>query len=429
MLAETDRHHYHLSSLHKSSLVSFLLSLVFVSLTNAQTDSVKPLLRMENTEEDGPPAALSGALYVDPWSIEKEILLVPTLLNHWLETDFLPDTLLTPEKRQELRPLISTYFHDKLATTYDGQKLTFHPIQVRFIKPITSELILIPDEATVPASEIVISLTYSAALPRPQGLISLTWDLFPADLHTIDLLVADDIGTRTFPLTPENQKIEFTPRLVQGSDQIPLPPVILNSHILHIPWLSILLAIPIIILILKTIRAEKLPVSRLALMLALVAAAAVAQKFVTLEVYNPLTASKTVTNSEGKLITSDLLRNVYHAFDFRDEEQQYELLQRVTDGKTLTQVYLEARRTLLEREKNGSRVIVTSLTVENARVTEYSLREGFSALTTWTTRGRVGHWGHFHERVNSYQAELRITPRDGIWKLTALKLLSADRQQ
>ena len=55
-------------------------------------------------------------------------------------------------------------------------------------------------------------------------------------------------------------------------------------------------------------------------------------------------------------------------------------------------------------------------------------REGaFTAQATWNVSGSVGHWGHVHQRRNQYQAELYVTPIDGVWKLAHLEILQEER--
>jgi hypothetical protein len=52
---------------------------------------------------------------------------------------------------------------------------------------------------------------------------------------------------------------------------------------------------------------------------------------------------------------------------------------------------------------------------------------GFLASCTWNVKGAVGHWGHIHQRTNQYQAEFRIQPVEGSWKITELELLQEER--
>ncbi len=45
----------------------------------------------------------------------------------------------------------------------------------------------------------------------------------------------------------------------------------------------------------------------------------------------------------------------------------------------------------------------------------------------WNVSGSVGHRGHVHTRTNQYEAELRVQPVDGVWKVTNLQVLQEER--
>jgi len=54
-------------------------------------------------------------------------------------------------------------------------------------------------------------------------------------------------------------------------------------------------------------------------------------------------------------------------------------------------------------------------------------RPGFEALCEWQASGRVGHWGHFHDRTNNYNATFAIEPSEETWKITRLELHGRER--
>jgi len=39
----------------------------------------------------------------------------------------------------------------------------------------------------------------------------------------------------------------------------------------------------------------------------------------------------------------------------------------------------------------------------------------------------VGHWGHVHQRVNRYDADLTVEVIDGAWRITELDVLQEER--
>jgi len=93
----------------------------------------------------------------------------------------------------------------------------------------------------------------------------------------------------------------------------------------------------------------------------------------------------------------------------------------------LTQIYLETQRSLVLQNQGGARVKVQDIELEDLNVTSSDVDSGFQSECTWQVSGSVGHWGHTHIRRNRYQAKLTVQPVEGVWKVTALELLSEKR--
>lgn len=125
-------------------------------------------------------------------------------------------------------------------------------------------------------------------------------------------------------------------------------------------------------------------------------------------------------------VVAGLITNVYRAFDFRAESDVYDVLARSVDGELLRDVYLEMRRGLVLASQGGAsaRVKEVELVELEARPAE---EQGILARATWRVRAAVGHWGHLHERRNQYEADLRLQPVDGAWKLVAVEILDEVR--
>ena len=47
---------------------------------------------------------------------------------------------------------------------------------------------------------------------------------------------------------------------------------------------------------------------------------------------------------------------------------------------------------------------------------------GFKSTVKWNVSGTIGHWGHLHTRANQYDADFRICPVDGVWKIVSLQV-------
>jgi hypothetical protein len=125
-------------------------------------------------------------------------------------------------------------------------------------------------------------------------------------------------------------------------------------------------------------------------------------------------------------VVSGLLHNIYRAFDFRDEEQIYDVLARSVDGDLLTWIYLETRKGLELTNQGGARAKVKEIELVDLEACA-GANGGFVATATWTVGGSVGHWGHVHQRRNQYRAQLEIEPVDAVWKLTGIEILEEQR--
>lgn len=131
------------------------------------------------------------------------------------------------------------------------------------------------------------------------------------------------------------------------------------------------------------------------------------------------------SKEEAQRVIAPLLRNVYQAFDRRDEEGIYDVLALSVEGDLLRQLYLETIAALSLDGREGARVTVKEFTTTVESVTPSA--RGWQAQCQWTALGSVGHWGHQHTRINRYKAGLTVEPIGKAWKITQLKIAEARR--
>jgi hypothetical protein len=125
-------------------------------------------------------------------------------------------------------------------------------------------------------------------------------------------------------------------------------------------------------------------------------------------------------------VVAGLLHNIYRAFDYREEEQIYDVLAQSVTGDLLRQIYLETRRGLVLANQGGARAKVKQIELIELSV-ETAGGGGLEATATWNVSGSVGHWGHIHQRSNRYRAELGLRPEGKSWKLSRMTLLEEER--
>jgi len=129
---------------------------------------------------------------------------------------------------------------------------------------------------------------------------------------------------------------------------------------------------------------------------------------------------------EALYTSQTLLRNIYRAFESDQESAIYDTLAKSVSGPLLASIYLEINQSLVMQEEGGAVAKIESVEIlENAllpRPDEHA--RYFVTRTKWRVTGKVGHWGHTHQRVNEYEADLTIMLEDGGWKIARLDVRS-----
>lgn len=126
--------------------------------------------------------------------------------------------------------------------------------------------------------------------------------------------------------------------------------------------------------------------------------------------------------------------NIYRAFDYVEESDIYDALERSVEGELLEDLYRTIHRSLVMEEEEGaiSRVVavrpvslVVTAIAEQPDAEEPTI--GFDALYRWQVDGRVTHWGHMHERTNEYLARFEVVGTASGWRIAAINLLEQER--
>jgi hypothetical protein len=125
-------------------------------------------------------------------------------------------------------------------------------------------------------------------------------------------------------------------------------------------------------------------------------------------------------------IASTLLKNIYRAFDYRDEKAIYDALASSVQGDLLADTYLKIHAGLLMQEQGGAISHVQSVELLGTAIADPQLAS-FNAQMKWRVTGTVEHWGHVHTRVNAYEALLRISHGEQSWKITGMEVGKQER--
>jgi hypothetical protein len=132
--------------------------------------------------------------------------------------------------------------------------------------------------------------------------------------------------------------------------------------------------------------------------------------------------SPQLAEDEIQPLVKGLLEQVYLAFEKTDENEIYDSLAAVTEEEVLIDLYLQKRTQLVMEETGGARATLRSLDLVSASGEALPGNAGYSVHGVWDVKGTVGHWGHLHDRVNRYEADIAIAPVEGVWKIAGFDL-------
>ncbi|MEC9232789.1 MAG: hypothetical protein VX403_02660 [Planctomycetota bacterium] len=124
--------------------------------------------------------------------------------------------------------------------------------------------------------------------------------------------------------------------------------------------------------------------------------------------------------------------NIYRAFDYVEESDVYDALERSVSGELLDELYRMIYASLVIEEAQGatSRVLAVrpvDLSIEDVEVDPARSMIDFKALYRWQVDGRVAHWGHMHERTNEYLARFGVYGTPEGWRIDSIDLLEQER--
>jgi hypothetical protein len=126
-------------------------------------------------------------------------------------------------------------------------------------------------------------------------------------------------------------------------------------------------------------------------------------------------------------VVTRLLRNIYGAFEFREDSDIYDALATSVAEKLLPQIYLQIKRSLLMAEQGGAQSRVSRVEVVALRREGRASQSQARYRCTWQVEGTVQHWGHIHTRVNEYSAVLSIQCKEAVYRLNAVEIESLQR--
>ncbi|MEE9291455.1 MAG: hypothetical protein V3U83_00860 [Acidobacteriota bacterium] len=367
---------------------------------------------------------LSVFLYVEPYEVRAEVIARPIDLQRWVELGLKGRQIIPIDMQEEVKRKAAAFLAEHVNLIIDGEAATIELDRINFLRRTlrTSTVVNPPEDLSVWSATLgAIYVVPTDGLPQE---VNWEWDLFAPNIQTVTAAATDEAGPLRFFLQPQDNLLWWKnflkrpniPTLVDMEE----PPPRYLGFVAPAGWLAG--AIGLLVLVPQLMRARR-GMDGIRRRPAAIAVALLITSGATFAVMH----RARVDDERAGEVVRGLLHNVYRAFDFREEEAIYDILDRSVAGDLLTQIYLETRRGLELQSQGGARAKVNKIELLEIASKDLGGERGFEARCTWNVSGSVGHWGHIHQRTNQYEADFEIRPVDGRWKITEMEILLEER--
>ena len=370
-------------------------------------------------------------LYIEPFEVRNEILVRVKDMMTWIDFDLRGDETIEADEFNRVREQIGQFFIDRENVRIDGQRLKPILDRTAFVESSfqRSRFIETPEQVPLNSAMVGVIITYlTDGIPQE---VETRWNLFSERVQKVTARMTDPAGPFPYDLTPGDNLLKWTNYLktytiptvekINVADQhrgmpVPIGSVVCIVLLLPISW--------------GIVRRKKHggSVKPLFGMFGLLAIGALLLISVLQVPVGGNARASQFSTEDGRLVLDSLLKNVYRAFDFREEADVYDKLAICVSGDLLADLYLEQRRSLVVEQAGGAQAKVKEVAIEDVVVSKSTKHDGALDLRTqWTALGQVGHWGHVHSRQNRYDAIVTIKPMAGVWKIIDLELIEEKR--
>jgi hypothetical protein len=367
-------------------------------------------------------APMSGFIYVEPFEVRKEIIARPKDLQRWLDLGLEGKTTIPVDMQAGIKEKVAAFLAEHQPITINGEASTGILDSINFLKrTLTSSRVIDPPEPLQLDAAIIgaIFVYPQQGLPKT---VTMDWDLWDDRIQRVPVSAVDQAGPLPSFLDPSWSLLEWENFLTN-----PIVPTLIAIDSPTPPWQALLaksfplLAVLVMLSLwwlsqaIKAKQSKGLAATVCILVLASCLAAVVLGK------------SSKPDPEQARAIVSNLLHNIYRAFDYRDESDIYDTLARSVNGELLTDIFLETKRSLVLANQGGARAKVKNVLLEGIELKANDADNSFTVIADWTVNGSVGHWGHIHQRSNRYQALFTIAVDEQQWKLQTMTVLQEER--
>ncbi|UCC55490.1 MAG: hypothetical protein JSU75_08965 [Gammaproteobacteria bacterium] len=378
-------------------------------------------------------SALMSYLYVEPYEVRHEILTRVKDLEEWMDLGLESDEYIEIDELDSLKQRVGEFLLTKNPVQIDGEALKPILDRTNFVKVSITGIQLIekPQRLEISTAIIGVIITYlTGGMPQE---VSVDWELFTEQVQQVPATATDPAGPLLTYVTPDDNVHTWTNYLknyeIPTVRQVDVADT-LGEYRIPVGTLICLLAIlPLGWVVGKRRRAGKTVVGPGVLILFLISGALVSWSYLPrVSIARPAVMAGMLSEEQAGVLLQALLKNVYRAFDFREEADVYDKLSLSVSGDLLADIYLQNRKSFAVQKAGGAQAKIKAVDILAAAPARRDDRPlAYDIRGNWKAMGTVGHWGHVHMRTNLYDAIVTVEAVDDNWKITGLELLEETR--
>ena len=377
-------------------------------------------------------SALMSFLYVEPFEVRHEILTRVKDLETWMDLGLRGGEYIEVDELEPLKQRIGDFLLTQNPVLVDGQALKPILDRTNYVKVSITGIQLVEKPQRLEISTAIVGVIIAYITEGLPQQVTVDWQLFTDQVQQVPATATDPAGPLPSFVTPDDNVLTWKnflknyqiPTVHQvavadtlGDVKIPLGSILFAAAILPVGWR------------LRTARRAGKPfVLPSVVILVLLGGAVVLYPYTQVSVAKPVLMAGDLNDEQAQQLLQALLKNVYRAFDFRDESDVYDKLALSVEGDLLTDIYLQNRKSFAVQRAGGAQAKVQDVDIQHAQAER---REGetptYAIRGLWTATGTVGHWGHVHTRSNRYDAIVTVKADHGDWKISGLDLLEEQR--
>jgi len=378
-------------------------------------------------------SSLMSFLYIEPFEVRHEILLRLKDMEYWMDLGLKDDAILDPEKQKIVKEKLAEFFKKHNIVSIDGKPAKPIIDRVQFVKPNLMGIQVIEEPQDIEYLSAIVGIIIAYTVPEIPQEVTVDWDMFNEKIQRIPTNTTDPAGPFPYYLSPDDNILTWK-NFLKNYKMPEVTEVVVSDPFMNIKIpmgsMVMLAAIFVIAWQVKIRNGKKRPIKLLVILgVVALAGSILLYPYFKISTAKPISKIISMSEEDSNFILNSLLKNVYRAFDFKDEEDIYDKLAISLDGDLLSDIYLQTRKGMEIENQGGARARVKDVEIKEIKGDPLPDELGFSFHSVWNVNGSVEHWGHKHNRINQYEAILTVKPVDGVWKITDLDLLEEKRVQ